>query len=151
MPSQKFDLIKNGKFISGYYDLKSSKEAKRQTTGSAGRSINSQPTPTTSNIFMEKGKDKLDSIIKSIDDGILIDSLLGAGQGNELSGDFSANISLGYRIKNGKLIGRIKNTMLSGNAFDALSKINHLSLETENIFGTINLPYLCTNNVEISS
>ena len=87
----------------------------------------------------------------SIDDGILIDSLLGAGQGNELSGDFSANISLGYRIKNGKLIGRIKNTMLSGNAFDALSKINHLSLETENIFGTINLPYLCTNNVEISS
>ena len=151
VPSQKFDLIKNGKFISGYYDLKSSKEAKRQTTGSAGRSINSQPTPTTSNIFMEKGKDKLDNIIKSIDDGILIDSLLGAGQGNELSGDFSANISLGYRIKNGKLIGRIKNTMLSGNAFDALSKINHLSLETENIFGTINLPYLCTNNVEISS
>ncbi|MBA32135.1 MAG: hypothetical protein CL748_06505 [Chloroflexi bacterium] len=151
VPSDKFDLVKDGKFISGYYDLKSSKEAKKQTTGSAGRSINSQPMPTTSNIIMAKGKDKLDNIIKSIDDGILIDSLLGAGQGNELSGDFSANISLGYRIKNGKLIGRIKNTMLSGNAFDALSKINHLSLETENIFGTINLPYLCTNNVEISS
>ncbi len=149
--SEKFHLIKDGKFISGYYDLKSSKEAKKETTGSAGRSINSQPMPTTSNIIMQKGKDKLDNIIKSIDDGILIDSLLGAGQGNELSGDFSANISLGYRIKNGELIGRIKNTMLSGNAFDALSKINHISLETENIFGTINLPYLCTNNVEISS
>ena len=48
---------------------------------------------------MEKGKDKLDNIIKSIDDGILIDSFR-CGQGNELSGDFSANISLGYN-KNG--------------------------------------------------
>ena len=100
---------------------------------------------------MNSGDISISKMIEGIDEGILVDNLLGAGQGNELSGDFSANISLGYKIEKGKLVGRVKNTMISGNSFKALSDVQAISKETENIYGSLQLPFLQTSNVEISS
>ena len=47
---------------------------------------------------------------------------LGLGQGNPINGEFSVNLFLGYKIENGKLVGRVKDVMLAGNAFDALKR-----------------------------
>tara|TARA_B110000263_G_scaffold245197_1_gene254388 strand:+ start:2605 stop:3915 length:1311 start_codon:yes stop_codon:yes gene_type:complete len=151
IPTKQNMLIQNGKFISGIYDLKTASESSKKTTGSAGRSLHSTPSPTTSNIVMKNGENNFTNIIKDIDEGILVDHLLGAGQGNELSGDFSANISLGYKIEKGKIVGRVKNTMISGNAFKALSEIEAISSNKESLYGSLFLPFLQTNNVEISS
>ncbi|MFL2649600.1 MAG: TldD/PmbA family protein [SAR202 cluster bacterium] len=144
-------LINKGIFNNGLYDLKTGSESSKDSTGSAGRSLHSNPSPTTSNIVMNEGKITINNIISDIDEGILVDHLLGAGQGNELSGNFSANISLGYKIEKGKIIGRVKNTMISGNAFDALKDIEEISLERDQVYGSMMLPYLQTKNVEISS
>ena len=100
---------------------------------------------------MEKGDIKFSDLVKNISEGIIVDELLGAGQGNELSGDFSANITLGYKIENGEIVGRIKDTMISGNCFKALEKIDHLSKDTKNLYGRIELPFLQTENIEITS
>ena len=56
--------------------------------------------------------------------GIIVDEILGSGGG--LSGDFSINVALGYRVKNGQVLGRIKDTMVSGNIYTALQKIIRL-------------------------
>lgn len=151
IPTKKNVLIQDGKFINGIYDLKTASESGKDTTGSAGRSLHSNPSPSTSNIVMQNGENDFLKIIKNIDEGILVDHLLGAGQGNELSGDFSANISLGYKIEKGKIVGRVKNTMISGNAFKALSEIEEISSNTESVYGSLFLPFLQTNNIEISS
>lgn len=151
IPTKKNVLIQDGKFINGIYDLKTANESGKDTTGSAGRSLHSNPSPSTSNIVMQNGENDFLKIIKNIDEGILVDHLLGAGQGNELSGDFSANISLGYKIEKGKIVGRVKNTMISGNAFKALSEIEEISSNTESVYGSLFLPFLQTNNIEISS
>ena len=144
-------LINKGIFNNGLYDLKTGSESSKDSTWSAGRSLHSNPSPTTSNIVMNEGQITINNIISDIDEGILVDHLLGAGQGNELSGNFSANISLGYKIEKGKIIGRLKNTMISGNAFDALKDIEEISLERDQVYGSMMLPYLQTKNVEISS
>ena len=151
IPTKKNVLIQDGRFINGIYDLKTASESDKITTGSAGRSLHSNPSPSTSNIVMQNGENDFLKIIKNIDEGILVDHLLGAGQGNELSGDFSANISLGYKIEKGKIVGRVKNTMISGNAFKALSEIEEISSNTESVYGSLFLPFLQTNNIEISS
>ncbi|MDG2101976.1 MAG: metallopeptidase TldD-related protein [Dehalococcoidia bacterium] len=151
IPTKKNVLIQDGKFINGIYDLKTASESGKDTTGSAGRSLHSNPSPSTSNIVMQNGENDFLKIIKNIDEGILVDHLLGAGQGNELSGDFSANISLGYKIEKGKIVGRVKNTMISGNAFKALSEIEEISSNTKSVYGSLFLPFLQTNNIEISS
>ncbi|MBC78188.1 MAG: hypothetical protein CL745_01090 [Chloroflexi bacterium] len=145
------ELIKNGKFISGIFDLKTASEYNCKSTGSASRSVHSNTFPGISNLIMSTGETKINKMIQQIDEGILVDHLLGAGQGNELSGDFSANISLGYKIEKGKIVGRVKNTMISGNSFDALSNVDSISKENEIVYGSLELPYLQTSNVEISS
>ena len=149
--SQLNKLIEKGKFISGLFDLKSSSEYGCEPNGCAGRSLSSNTFPSTSNLIMNEGDVGIDKMINQIDEGILVDHLLGAGQGNELSGDFSANISLGYKIEKGKIVGRVKNTMISGNSFKALSSVDCISIEKEKVYGSMSLPYLQTNNVEISS
>ena len=145
------ELIKNGKFISGIFDLKTASEYNCKSTGSASRSVHSNTFPGISNLIMSTGETKINKMIQQIDEGILVDHLLGAGQGNELSGDFSANISLGYKIEKGKIVGRVKNTMISGNSFDALRNVDSISKENEIVYGSLELPYLQTSNVEISS
>ena len=151
IPTKSKKIFENGIFINGIYDLKSGSEAGTESTGSAQRSIHSLPSPGISNLIMEKGDIKFSDLVKNISEGIIVDELLGAGQGNELSGDFSANISLGYKIENGEIVGRIKDTMISGNCFKALEKIDHLSKDTKNLYGRIELPFLQTENIEITS
>ena len=151
IPTKRKKIFENGIFINGIYDLKSGSEAGTESTGSAQRSIHSLPSPGISNLIMEKGDIKFSDLVKNISEGIIVDELLGAGQGNELSGDFSANISLGYKIENGEIVGRIKDTMISGNCFKALEKIDHLSKDTKNLYGRIELPFLQTENIEITS
>ncbi|MCY7393795.1 MAG: TldD/PmbA family protein, partial [Leptolyngbyaceae cyanobacterium CAN_BIN12] len=55
---------------------------------------------------------------------IIVDQMLGGGAG--ISGEFSINVDLGYRIKNGKILGRVKDTMVSGNVYTALKNLVEL-------------------------
>ncbi|MCP5990539.1 metallopeptidase TldD-related protein, partial [Klebsiella pneumoniae] len=64
------------------------------------------------------GTASLAALIAAIDDGILLDQTLGGGP--DLAGDFSVNVDLGYRIQNGHITGRVKDTMLAGNVYTAL-------------------------------
>ena len=62
-------------------------------------------------------------MIKDIKEGIIIEQVLGLGQGNVLSGAFSNNVQLGFKIKDGKVGGRIKNVMIAGNVLNVLKDI----------------------------
>jgi PmbA protein len=60
-------------------------------------------------------------LVKQLDSAIIIDQILGGGAG--MSGDFSINVELGYRVRNGEIVGRIKDTMVSGNVYAALKQV----------------------------
>ena len=62
-------------------------------------------------------------MVKSVKEGIVVEELMGAGQGNVMGGDFSGNVLLGYKIENGEIVGRVKDTIVSGNVHDALRGI----------------------------
>jgi PmbA protein len=62
-----------------------------------------------------------------------VDSFL--GQWNPINGEFSVNVSLGYKIEKGKVVGRVKDVMLAGNAFEALKDITAISREQEWVSG----------------
>ena len=79
-----------------------------QSTGHAQRDFASQPYPGNSNLVIAPGRHALAEMIKSIERGVIVYDLLGAGQSNLLAGDFSANIGLGYTIEKGRITGRVK-------------------------------------------
>ncbi len=47
--------------------------------------------------------------------------MLGGNAG--ISGDFSINVDLGYRVRQGQIVGRVKDTMVSGNVYTALRNL----------------------------
>ena len=53
-----------------------------------------------------------------MDKGLIVDQILGGGA--DISGDFSINVELGYRVEKGEIVGRVKNTMVAGNVYNAL-------------------------------
>ena len=59
------------------------------------------------------------------------DVVIGLGQGNPLSGEFSVNVNLGYKIENGEIVGRVKNVMLAGNSYEAIRKIDAIGDRAE--------------------
>jgi PmbA protein len=70
------------------------------------------------------GTKSLADLIASLDNGLIVDQMLGGGAG--ISGDFSINVDLGYWVKNGKILGRVKDTMVSGNVYTALKQLVEL-------------------------
>ena len=70
-----------------------------------------------------------EEMIASLDEAIYVRGMLGFGQGNTASGDFSANLSPGYLIRNGEIVGRVKNTMIAGNLFDIMKSGVELSAD----------------------
>jgi PmbA protein len=62
-------------------------------------------------------------LVKGIQDGLLIDDLIGVGQGNVIGGAFSHPVALAYRIERGEVTGRVKNAAVAGNVYDLLKKI----------------------------
>jgi len=63
-------------------------------------------------------------MVTALGRGIIIDQMLGGGAG--ISGDFSVNVELGYRVERGEIIGRVKDTMVSGNVYHALKHLTEL-------------------------
>jgi PmbA protein len=68
-----------------------------------------------------------------------------------MGGDFKANVSLGYKIEHGKIVGRIKDTMISGNVYDALSKLEAVSDKAEWVYGSLRTPAIRCLGVEVAA
>ena len=112
-------LVENGK-LTGYMN-------NRETAGHFGvepcgnaraREFSDEPLIRMRNTLVLPGKDKLEDMIASVDDGYYLMST-GNGQA-DLTGEFMFGINMGYEIKNGKLGRAIFDTTVSGVAFDML-------------------------------
>jgi len=79
-------------------------------------------------------------MIGSVNEGLLVHSVLGLGQGNPMNGDFSVNVQLGYKIESGKIAGRVKNVMLAGNVYDAIKNIDSIGDKSEWVWGSTLAP-----------
>ncbi len=86
-----------------------------------------------------------------IEEGLVVEELLGAGQGNELGGDFRANVSLGYRVEGGRIVGRVKDTMIAGNVYEVLKQVEAISDSPEWVFGSMRTPAFRCSGVKVAA
>ncbi len=121
-PTQTFNLITQGVLNQFYCDRTMARELGIKATGNGFRpGLDSYPSPSLINLVIEPGYGSLFDLIAKLDNGIIVDQMLGGGA--DIGGDFSVNVDLGYRVKNGKVIGRIKDTAIAGNAYTILKKV----------------------------
>ena len=151
IPSRRIDFIRDGVIGEPYFDLQTAGETGKLSTGCGLRGVTTTPSPSTSYITMAGGETPASEIFDGVKQGVLVEQLLGAGQGNELGGDFRANLSLGFLIDNGEIVGRVKDTMISGNVYEALNQVEALSSEPEPVFGTRVVPWIKARGVEVAT
>ena len=149
--SSKTVLIENGIAGQPLLDLQTAGQLGKLSTGAAGRGLATTPSPSSSVIDVAVGDTDFEDMIAGIKEGLIVEELLGAGQGNELGGDFRANVSLGYRISNGEIVGRVKDTMVSGNVYSVLSQVENIGDSPEWIFGSLRSPAIQCRGVEVAT
>lgn len=123
VPSQRTPLIEKGAVAGFIYDLQTAALARTHSTGNGSRSRGSPPVPLATAFTIAPGTTTFDEMVQSMKEGLVIEQLMGAEQGNILSGDFSGNVLLGYKVENGRIVGRVKDTMLYGNVHQLLKEI----------------------------
>lgn len=121
IPSRRIPLIDQGTVSSFLYDLQTAGLAGAESTGSGDRG-GGLPAPSISSLVFGTGNASFEEMLSEMGDGLVVEQLMGASQTNVLGGDFSGNVLLGYRVEKGEIVGRVKDTVVSGNIYQALNQ-----------------------------
>jgi PmbA protein len=151
VPTRRTTLVENGIPASFYYDLQTAAMVNTRSTGNGERHGGSLPSPSASVLVIKPGNISFKDMLADIKEGLVIEYVMGAEQGNVLGGDFAGNVLLGYKIENGKITGRVKNTMISGNVYQALKDIAAIGSDSKWIGGSFNTPSFYIPSLSISS
>ncbi len=150
VPTQCTTLLENGVVKNFYYDLHTAALADASSTGNGWRLPGQRPSPTPSVAIMAEGKTSYKKMLADIREGILVDQTLDASAGNREGGEFSAQVQLGYKIERGEIVGRVKDVIVSGNLFDALSNVMSIGDEAVWVAGSYQIPYLCFRSLAVA-
>jgi PmbA protein len=151
VPSRRTPLIEQGTIVNFLYDLQTAALARTQSTGNGSRNRGGLPTPSPSAFIVAPGSTTLDEMVRDMKEGLVIEHLMGAEQGNILGGDFSGNVLLGYKVENGKIVGRVKDTMVSGNVYQVLKQIIAIGNEPKWVGGFLSTPHLYCPSLSVAS
>jgi PmbA protein len=149
--SQRTPLIEQGKVASFLYDLQTAALASTRSTGNGSRSRGGLPAPSPTAFIIAPGSSTFDEMVSDIKEGLVIEMLMGAGQGNILGGDFSGNVLLGYKVESGKIVGRVKDTMVSGNVYQLLKQITAIGSEAKWAGNSVKTPHLYFPSLSVAS
>src|SRR5437667_9310233 len=140
VPSRSTALVERGTVGRFVYDLETAARAKTQSTGNGRRGVFGKPHIGYTNILFRMGDGAGarhgvpyghaggvpllgGGLIADIQDGLVVDDLIGVGQGNVISGAFSHPVGLAYRVQRGEVTGRVKDAAVAGNAYELLKRI----------------------------
>ena len=151
IPTRSKQLIDEGKVCGFLYDLQTAGLAGTETTGNASRPGGGIPSPSPGLLFIRPGNVSFEDIIADIKEGLIVEQVMGATQGNVLGGDFSGNVLLGFKIENGRIVGRVKDTMVSGNVFDICADLAAIDNDARWVGNTLNTPSICCARVSVTS
>jgi len=121
-------IIKDGILKSFMHNRETAMRFGHEPTGNARAYLFSdEPLIRMRNTAILPGSDKLADMISSIDKGYYFTNT-GNGQA-DLTSEFMFGVNFGYEIKNGKLGAAVRDTTISGVAFELLKTVTMLSDE----------------------
>jgi len=150
MPSQRTPLVEHGVVSQFLYDLHTAALANTQSTGNGSRH-GGLPSPSPSSIVIGEGDVPFWDMVGDMRQGLIVDQLMGAEQGNILNGDFTGNVLLGYKVERGEITGRVKNTMVSGNVYQVLSQLEAVGQKSRWVGGFLRTPCLYCASLSVAA
>lgn len=150
--SKRLPIVESGVLCHYLYDAWDAAKHNAKPTGNASRgSFKSRPGTSTNHIVLTSTRTRsLDKLIADVDDGYVVDSVLGAHTANGVTGDFSVTAPNVWRIENGERIHAVKEVALSGNLPELLGRVGGVSKEVRRSFGSV-VPYVLLRGLQISA
>jgi PmbA protein len=149
VPTRRVSLVHQGVVGEFIYDLETACRAGVPATGHARRGTFGKPQAAYSNLEVSAGPDEWNDLLQRIPDGLLVDELIGVGQGNVIGGMFSHPVALAYRIVKGEVVGRVKDAAVAGNAYELLGQLGGLGKHVERR-GSLLLPAILLEGVAVA-
>lgn len=151
LPTRRRAVIEDGVLAGFYYDLQTAGLAGVDPTGNGARSPGTLASPSIHALTFANGTDSVDDLIRDMDEGLIVELVIGAGQGNVLGGDFGGNVVLGYKVEKGEITGRVKDTMIAGNVWSSLRQVRAVGNDGRWVGGSFYTPSLLLDGVTIAS
>jgi PmbA protein len=151
VPSRRLPLVTKGVVANFLYDLQTAALAGTQSTGNGRRAGGGFPSPALSAIVLGAGDISFQAMVEDMKEGLVVEQVMGAGQGNLLGGDFSGNVLLGYKVENGVIVGRVKDTMIAGNVYQVLKELPGVGQEARWVGGILQAPPLYCSSVSVTA
>jgi TldD protein len=124
LPTQKTQVIEDGRLTSYLYDHLTAEREQVASTGNGRReSFRYLPIPRMTNTYIAPGDATPQEIIAEVERGFYAVSFAG-GQVDPATGDFVFGVSEGYLIEGGKVTRPCRGATLIGNCLDALAAID---------------------------
>jgi len=134
VPSAPVALVERGVVRGFVYDLETAARAAARSTGHGRRGVFGKPQIRYTNVIVGGASVGVGAqhaaplqlgggLIADINDGLIVDDLIGVGQGNVIGGGFSHPVGLAYRVQRGEITGRVKDAAVAGNVYDLLKQI----------------------------
>lgn len=134
--SENYDIIKDGKLCA----FKLSRYGAEKT--GLPRAKNS-----SWNLIVPQGDTSLSKLIKGISRGLLVGRFSGGHPG--VNGEFSGVAKNSFLIEDGKIVGAVSETMISGNLIEMLRNLRGLSADTV-CDGSFVLPWAAFDGITVS-
>ena len=139
-------LIEDGVLKTWLLDSATARELGLVTTGHAGRSASSTPSPGPTNLHLEPGQRSPEELIKDIDEGFYVTDLIGSGA-NMVTGDYSRGAS-GFWIEKGQRTYPVSEVTIAGHLLDIFRTVTPAN-DLEYRYGT-NAPTLRLEGLTIA-
>jgi PmbA protein len=157
VPTETKEMVGAGEVRRFLYDLRTAAQVGAEPTGNGfkssglfGGGYQEQPGVAPTNWLLSPGESSLDEILAGLDEALLVEGLIGMGQGNILAGEFSNNVGVGFLVRRGEVVGRVKNTMIAGNVYELLrDSLLALSDQPEQVFGMLSTPAIAIDAVSV--
>jgi len=150
-PTQEKTWIDRGVLQGFYGDIRTCQDLGIPPTGNGFRGdLGNYPSPGLFNLGITSSQTIQGDIVElaaTLKNGLIVDQVL--GEDSDLSGDFSINVDLGYRVKNGEIVGRVKDTMLSGNIYKALNQVTAVASDRA-WHGSLYVPAMIVEGLSIT-
>jgi TldD protein len=123
-PTQKTQVIEDGRLTSYIYDHLTAERDAVESTGNGRReSFRHLPIPRMTNTYIAPGDATPEELIAEVERGFYAVSF-GGGQVDPATGDFVFGVSEGYLIEGGKVTSPCRGATLIGNCLEALAAID---------------------------
>ena len=128
-------IIENGVLKAFLHNKDTARQLEAEPTGNARAfAFGDEPLVRMRNTAIMPGRDRLGDMIAAVDRGYYL-KRVSNGQADWTS-EFMFGITCGYEIRNGKLGRAIRDTTVSGIAFDMLKTVTHVGDELQWMPGT---------------